>query len=73
MAKQAGFWSVEDRLVEISDRGDPLETLDATVDLEMFRPILERAARKSARRREGGLRWTWCSSSGCWSCRVCTG
>ncbi len=44
MAKQAGFWSVEDRLAEISDGGDPLETLNATVDFEMFRPILERAA-----------------------------
>ena len=44
MGKQAGFWSVEDRLAEISDGGDPLETLNATVDFEMFRPILERAA-----------------------------
>lgn len=44
MAKQAGFWSVEDRLAEISEGGDPLETLNKTVDFERFRPILERAA-----------------------------
>ena len=44
MAKQAGFWSVEDRLEEISAGGDPLETLNATVEFERFRPILEKAA-----------------------------
>jgi hypothetical protein len=43
MARQAGFWSVEDRLAEISHGGDPLETLSTTVDFEMFRPILERS------------------------------
>ncbi|NSY41634.1 IS5/IS1182 family transposase, partial [Leisingera sp. ANG59] len=44
MAKQAGFWSVDDRLAEISAGGDPLETLNSTVNFERFRPILERAA-----------------------------
>ncbi len=44
MAKQAGFWSVEDRLEEISAGGDPLETPNATVEFERFRPILEKAA-----------------------------
>ena len=53
MAKQAGFWSVEDRLAEISDGGDPLETLNATVDFEIFRPILEEAA-GSKRSPKGG-------------------
>jgi transposase, IS5 family len=53
MAKQAGFWSVEERLAEISHGGDPLETLNATVDFEMFRPILERAA-GSKRSPKGG-------------------
>ncbi|MDB2408041.1 transposase [Jannaschia sp.] len=43
MAKQSGFWSVEDRLAEISAGGDPLETLNATVEFERFRPILEKA------------------------------
>lgn len=53
MAKQAGFWSVDDRLAEISAGGDPLEILNATVDFERFRPILERAAGK-ARSAKGG-------------------
>lgn len=44
MVKQTGFWSVDDRLAEISASGDPLETLNATVDFERFRPILEHAA-----------------------------
>ena len=43
MARQLGFWSVEERLAEISAQGDPLETLAATVDFEMFRPVLARA------------------------------
>ena len=44
MSKQSGFWSVENRLAEISAGGDPLETPSATVEFERFRPILERAA-----------------------------
>ncbi|MBY6059778.1 hypothetical protein [Leisingera daeponensis] len=44
MAQQAGFWSVDDRLAAISAGGDPLEALNATVDFERFRPILERSA-----------------------------
>ncbi|PZX12369.1 transposase-like protein DUF772 [Palleronia aestuarii] len=43
MAKQTGFWSIEDRLEEFSAVGDPLETLNRTVEIERFRPILERA------------------------------
>ena len=39
MAGQMGFWSITDRLAEISAQGDPLETLAATVDFEMFRPV----------------------------------
>ena len=46
MAKQPGFWDVEERLKEISADGDPLETLAGAVDFERFRPILERAAGK---------------------------
>ena len=44
MSRQSGFWSVDDQLTEISAGGDPLETLNATVDFERFRPILECAA-----------------------------
>ena len=43
MAGQLGFWSVEARLAELSAQGDPLERLAATVDFEMFRPILVEA------------------------------
>ena len=43
MTGQMGFWSIADRLAEISAQGDPLETLAATVDFEMFRPVLVRA------------------------------
>ena len=45
MAKQPGFWDVEERLKEISADGDPLETLAKAVDFERFRPILEAAGR----------------------------
>lgn len=59
MAKQPGFWNVEDRLKEISADGDPLEALDRTVDFERFRPALvpPRAIRDIARvRRTIGIR-----------------
>jgi IS5 family transposase len=42
MAVQRGFWDVEDRLKELSAEGDPLEKLSATVDFEMFRPLLQK-------------------------------
>lgn len=40
MPKQPGFWSVEDRLRELSAQGDPLEKLQEIVDFELFRPVL---------------------------------
>lgn len=43
MAIQTGFWSVEDRLRELSKRGNPLEKLLEIVDFEMFRPALVEA------------------------------
>ena len=43
MPKQPGFWSVEDRLCELSEQGDPLETLQEIVDFELFRPVLMEA------------------------------
>jgi IS5 family transposase len=43
MAGQPGFWDVEDRLQQLSARGDPLEKLSATVDFELFRPDLKAA------------------------------
>ena len=40
---QRGFWDGEERLRELSAQGDPLETLAATVDFEIFRAELEAA------------------------------
>jgi len=46
MRGQRGFWDIEERLKELSAEGDPLEKLDATVDFEMFRPVLRKAHRR---------------------------
>jgi hypothetical protein len=43
LPKQPGFWRVEDRLRELSERGDPLEKLQQIVDFELFRPVLMKA------------------------------
>lgn len=43
MLGQHGFWDVEERLKELSAEGDPLEKLGATVDFELFRPVLRKA------------------------------
>ena len=43
MPRQPGFWSVEDRLRELSAQGDPLEKLLEIVDFELFRPVLDDA------------------------------
>ena len=44
MSKHLSLWDADNRLEEISAAGDPLVHLDATVDFERFRPILETAA-----------------------------
>lgn len=46
MSGQKGFWDIENQLAELSAEGDPLEKLSATVDFEVFRPILLRALRQ---------------------------
>ncbi len=56
MKGQKGFWDIEQRLEELSREGDPLEKLAATVDFEMFRPILLRALRRGRKRRGPGGR-----------------
>ena len=55
MAGQHGFWDFERRLRERSAQGDPLETLGATVDLEMLRPALLAAMGRRVPRRGGRL------------------
>lgn len=41
--RQGGFWDVEHRLQDLSEHGDPLERLSATVDFEVFRADLVEA------------------------------
>ena len=53
MPREAGFWSVEDRLRELSAQGDPLEKLLEIVDFELFRPVLSEAL-SSVDRSKGG-------------------
>jgi hypothetical protein len=43
MAGQAGFFDVDRRLEAISAKGDPLETINATVPWERFRATIEAA------------------------------
>jgi transposase, IS5 family len=43
MGRQARFFDVDDRLAELSAKGDDLERLNELVDFEVFRPGLERA------------------------------
>jgi hypothetical protein len=50
MVGQPGFFDVEERLRELSAKGDDLERIAVLVDFVMFRAELERAAR----RRHGG-------------------
>jgi len=47
MQGQRGFWDIEERLKELSAEGDPLEKLNATVDFEMFGPVLRKALRRT--------------------------
>ncbi len=51
--RQAGFWDGEHRLRQLSERGDPLEKLAATVDFEIFRAELV-AAQGPRDRSKGG-------------------
>lgn len=43
MVRQAGFFDVEERLRELSAKGDDLERIAALLDFALFRPELERA------------------------------
>ncbi len=47
MRGQAGFFDLDDRLKELSAKGDHLERLSAIVDFELFRPDLARAVPRS--------------------------
>src|SRR3954464_5101635 len=47
MRRQTGFFDVDERLKELSSKGDALERLNAIVDFEAFRPDLARAVPRS--------------------------
>lgn len=53
MAGQPGFFDLDERYRALSAAGDPLERLAAVVDFEPFRPELEAARPRSARRKGG--------------------
>jgi IS5 family transposase len=54
MTKEApGFFDVEERLAELSAKGDDLERLNALVDFELFRPSLEAAVPRGDRSKGG--------------------
>jgi transposase, IS5 family len=53
MARQAGLFDLEERLRELSAKGDDLERVNALVDFEAFRPELERAVPRSNRAKGG--------------------
>ena len=60
MRGQAGFFDVEERLKELSAKGDALERLSAVVDFELFRADLERAVPRRTARRVAGLLLIMC-------------
>ena len=49
MRGQAGFFDVDERLKQLSAKGDSLERLNAMIDFELFRADLERAVPRSDR------------------------
>ena len=53
MRGEPGFFDVDERLKELSAKGDDLERLNAIVDFEMFRADLERAVPRSDRSKGG--------------------
>ena len=46
MRGEHGFFDIDERLRELSAKGDDLERLNAIVDFEIFRADLERAYRE---------------------------
>ena len=53
MARQPGFFDVDDRLADLSAKGDDLERLNAVVDFEAFRSDLEQAVPRKDRSKGG--------------------
>ncbi len=53
MRGQAGFFDIDERLKQLSAKGDSLERLSTVVDFELFRADLERAVPRSDRSKGG--------------------
>ena len=53
MRGQAGFFDIDERLKDLSAKGDTLERLNGLVDFELFRPDLERTVPRADRSRGG--------------------
>jgi len=51
--RSPGFFDVEERLAQLSAKGDDLERVKAVVDFEMFRPALEGAIPRADRSKGG--------------------
>ena len=51
--RMPGFFDVEERLRELSAKGDDLERVQALVDFEIFRPALEAAVSRADRSKGG--------------------
>ena len=48
MRGQAGFFDFDERLKQLSAKGDHLERLNGLIDFELFRPDLEKAVPRAA-------------------------
>ena len=53
MRGQAGFFDVDERLKQLSAKGDSLERLNAVIDFELFRADSGRAVPRSGRVKGG--------------------
>jgi transposase, IS5 family len=53
MSGQRGFFDIDERYAALSAAGDPLQSLAAVVDFEVFRPVLEAALARSERTKGG--------------------
>ena len=53
MNGQPGFFDVDERLAELSAKGDHLEALNRLIDFELFRPELDRAVPRADRSKGG--------------------
>ncbi len=53
MRGQAGFFDIDERLKDLSAKGDDLERLNGLIDFEIFRPALEQAVPRADRSKGG--------------------